>query len=38
MKTEDTTKDTMEKLENLYKEDEQKVILIAGRINSTGKI
>lgn len=33
MKTEDTTKDTMEKLENLYKE----VILIAGRINATGK-
>lgn len=38
MKTEDTTKDTMEKLENLYKEAEQRVTLIVGKINATGKI
>ncbi len=31
------TKDTMEKLENLYKEAEQRVTLIAGMINATRK-
>jgi len=38
VKEEDITKETIEKLGNLYKEDEQKVTLVAGKINATGKI
>lgn len=37
-KKENTTKETMEKLENLYKEAEQRVTIISGKINATGKI